>query len=330
MWVVYLALAIALLALAILVVQLARSRAAARESGFSRDYVTIASVFVNIATLLVALIALYVAYQSLSQFRRPARTQAVQIEPRPLAQAIPQGAAPAAVPSSPSVSAAPAALPTPAAPRASAAPAAAAVPQSGGMPAAPQTAATPAAIEPSAKAATPPPAAVAQGGTAAVPRTGANVRVELAMSAEALGVILVNDSTSQPASEIECEGRLWDLDDPDIDSFSNPLITSCGISSLDPRGVLGPARLAEGPSVQPRVIEKGDRFFGYVTANCPGCVTPRAYAVYFVLGEKQGWYAPADPSDAAAATFTRKTAQAAAAQFLARTDRLRIFLVARL
>jgi hypothetical protein len=285
MWIVYFALAVALLALAILAFLLARRRSSGpRDSYSSGDYVTIASVFVNVATLLVALVALYVAFQSFNRARAPAAEPAAATEPR-----------------------------TPAQPLARAA----------GEPTASAAAAT---AEPNGAA------------RAFVPGSP-DVRLEFEMSTKALGVILVNESASQAATEIACQARLWDLDDPDDDSFQDPIAAPCGTSYLNPRAVLGPARLVEGPANRPRVIETSDRFFGYVTVGCPLCRAARAYAVYFVLGAKQGWTAPrtgrygaaqAEPADASSATFTRATAEAAAAQFLARGDKQPIRAVGRL
>jgi hypothetical protein len=288
MWIVYFALAVALLALAILAFLLARRRLSVQRDAYSSgDYVTIASVFVNVATLLVALVALYVAFQSLNQPRGPATEPAAAIQPQPLAKGMARSAA--------------------------------STPQSGAS-------AAPAPGEPN--------------GAAAAPAAGRpDVRVEFEMSAKALGAFLVNESASQAATEIGCEARLWDLDDPDDDSFQDPIATPCGTSYLNPRAVLGPTRLVEGPSNQPRVIENSDRFFGYVIVGCPLCLATRAYAVYFVLGTNQGWTAPrtgrygaarAEPANASAAAFTRETAEAAAAQFLARGDKQPIRAVGRL
>jgi hypothetical protein len=151
-----------------------------------------------------------------------------------------------------------------------------------------------------------------------------DVRLEFEMSRAALGVTLVNDSASDPAAPVSCLARLWDLDDPDNDSFSHPITIHCGSASLGPRAARGPVRLVKGPSSEPRVIEKGDRFFGYVAVSCPGCAEARSYAVYFVLGARQGWYATEDRSDVVTVEFTRGTAVAAAKQFLARSDKLPI------
>jgi hypothetical protein len=248
-WIVYFALAISLLMLAIL---LARRRASLTADLPSwGEHVTFALVFVNVAALLVALVALYVMFQA----RGPARNT-----PQP-----------------------------------------ANAPKSGRLP----------------------PANPA-------PAESPDVRLEFEMSGKALGVLLVNESASDPANEISCQARLWDLDDPDDDSFSDPIATDCGVSDLGPRGVLGPARLAKGPSKQPRVIEKGDRFFGYVAVSCPGCVQARSYAVYFVLGVNQGWQAAEDRRDLLTARFTRETAETAAKQFLARTDKQPIPVFSRL
>jgi hypothetical protein len=267
MGIVYFALAVALLALAILAFLLARRRSSGpRDSYSSGDYVTIASVFVNVATLLVALVALYIAFQSLNRTRAPAQ---------PIARA----------------------------------------------------AAAPAAAEPDGAEAAP---AEPHHMTGSLAPGKADVRLEFEMSAKALGAILVNESASHAATEIGCQARLWDLDDPDDDSFADPIAARCGTSYLNPRSVLGPARLVEGPANRPRVIEKSDQFFGYVTVGCPLCRATRAYAVYFVLGRKQGWTARAELANASAATFTRATAEAAAAQFLARGDKQPIRAVPRL
>jgi hypothetical protein len=323
MWIVYFALAIALLALAILLFHFVWRRASSAREAASSEYVTIASVFVNVATLLVALVALYIAFQALGQRGTP--TAGIQPQRRPdiAANSAPQSAPLSRTPGS----ASPAVNPAAAAPQPVGAYAPAPVPPEP-APGAPTKSGAP-ATPPS-----PPPVPAASAGATAdasvapqgkPPTTGKpDVRLEFEMSRKALGVILVNESASDRATEIACQARLWDLDDPDDDSFSDPITTDCGTAYLNPRGVLGPARLAVGPSHQPRVIEKGDRFFGYVAVSCLRCVKARAYAVYFVLGANQGWYADEEPGDLLMVEFTRETANAAAQQFLVRTDKLPI------
>jgi|GEM_PF-3780255 len=98
-------------------------------------------------------------------------------------------------------------------------------------------------------------------------------------------LILVNHS-AVIAKNIKWAVALWNMDLPDRnDPLPIPVST---FDWIKPHDEGGPENLFYSPLLSP-LLKQGNRLFGSVSLDCPGCERGRTYIVYIVWGDS-GWY----------------------------------------